>query len=197
MAAFSDRAVTNATAARISIATSSSPVTEGTAASFTLRRTGGDTTAALTVAVRRERGRLGAFRDTGFHRSPSRRAATEATLRVATANDSVDEADGRVTVSVSPGSDYTLDPDAASAGVDVYDNDAATVTTLWSSTLEWTDRNGELLIANAKDFTSSGWSEDGNDFRCLVLRLRSLRRRSSGCGWTRRCLPAVFPMRES
>ena len=167
VAAFSDRAVTNATASRVSIAASSPAVTEGRAAAFTLRRTGGDTTVALTVAVSvSEAGSV--LSGTPDSSVTFAAGATEATLSVATENDAVDEADGTVTVTVSSGSDYTLDPDAASARVGVYDNDAATVTTLWSSTLKWTAMN-DLLTANAKDFTSSGWSEDGDDFGIWYL----------------------------
>ena len=162
VAAFSDRAVTNATASRVSIAASSPAVTEGRAAAFTLRRTGGDTTVALTVAVSvSEAGSvLSGTPDSSVTFAAD---AAEATLSVATENDAVDEAEGAVTVSLSSGSDYTLDPDATSARVAVYDNDAATVTTLWSSTLKWTEMN-DFVSANAKDFTKSGWTEDGDDF---------------------------------
>ena len=162
VAAFSGHAVTNATASGISIAASSPAVTEGKAASFTLRRTGGDSTVALTVAVSvSEAGSV----LSGTPASTVTFAAdtTEATLSVATENDAVDEAEGTVTVTLSSGSDYTLDPDATSARVAVYDNDAATVTTLWSSTLKWTEMN-DFVSANAKDFTNSGWTEDGDDF---------------------------------
>ena len=156
-----------AAAFQVSIAASSTPVTEGTAASFTLSRTG-DATEALTVAVSvREAGSV----LSGTPASTVTFAAgnAEATLSVATENDAVDEADATVTVSVSAGSGYTVDPAASSAGVAVHDNDAAaageaTVTTLWSATLEWTDMNGDWLIANAEDFTNAGWSEDGTDY---------------------------------
>ena len=152
---------------QVSVAASSSPVTEGTAAAFTLSRTGG-TTAALTVAVNAsEAGTV----LSGTPASTATFAAgnASATLSLATENDAVDEADARVTVTVSAGTGYTVDPDSASAGVDVYDNDAAatgeaTVTTLWSTTLQWADWNGNV-IANAADFTSATWSEDGSDFR--------------------------------
>ena len=167
VAAFSDRAVTNATASRVSIAASSPAVTEGRAASFTLRRTGGDTTVALTVAVSvSEAGSV--LSGTPASTVTFAADATEATLSVATENDAVDEAEGTVTVTLSSGSDYTVDADATSARVAVYDNDAATVTTLWSSTLKWTAMN-DLLTANAKDFTNSGWSEDGDDFGIWYL----------------------------
>ena len=152
---------------QVSIAASSSPVTEGAAAAFTLSRTGG-TTAALTVAVNASEA------GTVLSGTPASTVTfvagnATATLSLATENDAVDEADARVTVSVAAGTGYTVDPDSASAGVDVYDNDAAatgeaTVTTLWSTALEWADWNGNV-IANAADFTNAGWSEDGSDFR--------------------------------
>ena len=41
---------------------------------------------------------------------------------------------------------------------------STSVETVWASTLEWTDLGGEWLIANAEDFTSSSWSEDGDSF---------------------------------
>ncbi len=165
-----ESAVTDAVAAalpRVSIAATSSPVTEGAAAAFTLSRTG-DATAALTVAVSvSEAGSV----LSGTPASSVTFAAGNATaaLSLATENDDVDEADARVTVSVSSGTGYSVAPDAASAGVDVYDDDAAasgeaTVTTLWSTTLEWTDLNGNV-IANAADFADAGWSEDGDAFR--------------------------------
>ena len=152
---------------QVSVAATSSPVTEGTAAAFTLSRTG-DTTEALTVAVSvSEAGTV----LSGTPASTATFAAGNATaaLSLATENDAVDEADARVTVTVSTGTGYTVDPDSASAGVDVYDDDAtatgeATVTTLWSTTLEWADWNGNV-IANAADFTNAGWSEDGSDFK--------------------------------
>ena len=93
----------------------------------------------------------------------------ETPLSLATENDAVDEADARVTVSVAAGTGYAVDAEASSAGVDVYDDAAAvagetTVTTLWSTTLQWADWNGNV-IANAADFANAGWSEDGSDFK--------------------------------
>ena len=153
--------------AQISIAEASSPVTEGTAASFTLSRTG-NTASSLTVAV--SVSETGAVLS-GTPASTVTFAAGNASsvLNAATENDAVDEADARVTASVSAGSDYAVVPGAGSAGVDVYDNDEAStsgsaVETLWSSTFEWTDMNGDWIIANAADFASSSWSENGGDF---------------------------------
>ena len=152
---------------RVSIAASSSPVTEGTAAAFTLIRTG-DTTEALTVAVNASE--AGAVLS-GTPASSATFAAgnAETPLGLATENDAVDEADARVTVSVAAGTGYAVDAEASSAGVDVYNDDAAvagetTVTTLWSTTLQWADWNGNV-IANAADFANAGWSEDGSDFK--------------------------------
>ena len=151
----------------VSIAAATSPVTEGAAASFTLSRTG-DTTAALTVAVSvSEAGSVLSGTPASTVTFAVGNAA--ATLNAATENDAVDEADARVTASVSTGTGYTVAPGAGSAGVDVHDNDTAasgeaTVTTLWSTTLEWTDMNGDWLIANAENFTNAGWSEDGADY---------------------------------
>ena len=165
-------AATEAVAAAIpvvSIAATSSPVTEGTAAAFTLKRTG-DATDALTVRVSASEAGSAlsstpAASYTVYFAAGS--AGTEFSL--ATENDAAYEADARVTVSLTAGTGYTVDPDAASAAVDVYDNDAEaagepTVTTLWSTTLQWADWNGSV-IANADDFADAGWSEDGDDFK--------------------------------
>ena len=152
---------------QVSIGATSSPVTEGAAASFILSRTG-NASAALTVEVSvREAGAV--LSGTPASTVTFAAGSAEAALNVATENDAVDEADARVTASVSAGSGYAVDSAASSAGVDVYDNDeasssGATIETLWSSTLEWSDMNGYWLIANADDFTSSGWSEDGESY---------------------------------
>ena len=155
----------------VSIAAASSPVTEGEAASFTLSRTG-DTTAALTVPV--------SVTETGsvLSGTPANSVAfaagsAEATLSVATEDDSVAEADARVTVAVTAGSGYQVGSSAGSAGVDVYDNDevaSASVKTLWTSTLEWQgDYGAGWVNANAEDFSSPGWSEDGNECRIWYI----------------------------
>ena len=151
----------------VSIAASSSPVTEGTAASFTLYRTG-DTAAELTVSVAVTE--AGSVLD-GTPPSTVTFAAggAEATLGVATGDDGVAEADARVTASVSAGSGYQVDADAGSARVDVFDNDAvvaASVRTLWTSTIEWQGDYGNGWVnAQAEDFSSPGWSENGNACR--------------------------------
>ena len=155
----------------VSVAAVSSPVTEGTAASFTLRRTG-DTAAALTVAVSvTVEGAV--VSATPASSVTFAAGSAEATLSVATVDDSVAEADARVSVAVTAGSGYLVGSGAGSAGVDVYDNDevaSAPVKTLWTSTLEWQgDYGAGWVNANEEDFSSPGWSEDGNECRIWYM----------------------------
>ena len=155
----------------VSIAASSSPVAEGTAASFTLSRTG-DAAAALTVAVSvAEAGSVlsGAPASTATFAAGS----AGATLAVATDDDGEAEADGRVTATVTAGAGYEADADAASAGVDVYDDDEAASTaseTLWMSTLTVQDVGGALLgHVHGSSLSPDGWSEDGAQYRVNQL----------------------------
>ena len=155
----------------VSVAAVSSPVTEGTAASFTLRRTG-DTAAALTVAVSvTVEGAV--VSATPASSVTFAAGSAEATLSVATEDDSVAEADARVTVAVTAGSGYQAGSGSGSAGVDVYDNDevaSAPVKTLWTSTHEWQgDYGAGWVNANEEDFSSPGWSEDGHDYRIWYI----------------------------
>ena len=155
----------------VSVAAVSSPVTEGTAASFRLSRSG-DTAPALTVAVSVTV--EGAVVSTTPASSVTFAAGSaEATLNVATVDDSVAEADARVSVAVKAGSGYLVGSGSGSAGVDVYDNDAvasAPVETLWTSTLEWQgDYGAGWVNADEEDFSSPGWSEDGHDYRIWYI----------------------------
>ena len=155
----------------VSIAASSSSVTEGGAASFTLGRTG-ETAAALTVAVSvTEAGSV--LSGTPASTVAFAAGSTEATLAVATDDDGTAEADGRVTATVSAGSGYEVDADRASAGIDVYDNDEAASTaaeTLWTSTLTVQDVGGVLLgHVYGDNLSPDGWSEDGAQFRVNQL----------------------------
>ena len=155
----------------VSVVAVSSPVTEGTAAAFTLRRTG-DTAAALTVAVSvAEEGAV--VSGTAASTVTLAAGSAEATLSVATVDDSVAETDARVTLAVTAGSSYQVDSGAGSAWVDVYDNDkvvSTSVKTLWTSTIEWQDDYGNGWVnANAEDFSSPGWSEDGQACRIWYI----------------------------
>ena len=107
----------------VAVATEAGAVTEGEDAVFVFSRTG-DASSPLTVTV--------AVGETGsvLAVAPPTTAAfganeTETRLRVATVDDSTEEPDGRVTVTVRLGDGYTVAPDAGSAGVDVLDNDGS------------------------------------------------------------------------
>ncbi len=155
----------------VSVAAVSSPVTEGTAASFRLSRSGA-TAPALTVAVSVTV--EGAVVSATPASSVTFAAGNaEATLNVATVDDSVAEADARVSVAVKAGSDYLVGNGSGSARVDVYDNDevaSALVKTLWTSTFEWQgDYGAGWVNADEEDFSSPGWSEDGDDYRIWYI----------------------------
>ena len=173
-AAFADAQVTNETAAAlptVSIAAVSTPVTEGEAAAFTLTRTGAGT-AELTVTV--SVSEAGSVLDGAPPSSATfASGASETRLTVATANDAVDEADARVRVSIVAGDGYEVDAENASAGVDVFDDDAAAqvaaVEELWSTTLTWTDLGNNWFGGFADGFSNPEWSEDGQAFRIWYI----------------------------
>ena len=116
----------------ITITAGPSPVTEGTSAVFTLSRTLSTTAElAVNVTVSETGGDMVAAADEGARTVTFLANSTTATLSVATAPDSVDEADGVVTATVaadtgSPASYSVGTP--ASAMVTVEDNDTRRVT---------------------------------------------------------------------
>ena len=98
--------------------------------------------------------------------------SVEARLTVATVNDAVDEADARVSASIVAGSGYEVDGESASAGVDVFDDDAApqaAAVELWSTTMTWTDLGNNWFGGFADAFSNPGWSEDEKDFRIWFI----------------------------
>ena len=108
----------------MSIAAGPSPVTEGTAATFVLSRTGSAAEAlTVTVGVTETEAMLAA-------NPPSTvtfgAGESSATLTVATDDDAAVEAASVVTVAVVSGDDYTVASGAGSAQATVEDNDAAT-----------------------------------------------------------------------
>ena len=141
-ASVADAEVTNETAPErpvVSIAAVSTPVTEGAAAAFVLRRTGAGT-AELTVTV--SVSEAGSVLDAAGPSSATfASGASEARLTVATANDAVDD-------------------DAAAQ--------AATVE-LWSTTMTWTDLGNNWFGGFADGFSNPGWSEDGQAFRIWYI----------------------------
>ena len=107
----------------VSVAAGATPVTEGTAAAFTLARTGA-TNAALTVTVTvSETGN--AVSGTAPTSVTFATASSTATLSVATEDDEVAEDASTVTATVSSGTGYTVDGSSGSAEVVVEDDDAA------------------------------------------------------------------------
>ena len=101
----------------VTIAAGTSPVTEGTAAEFTLTRTGA-TTAALTVTVD-----VSETGDTISGTAPAsatfEAGSDTATLSVATEDDATDETDSVITAAIGTGTGYTAGTPAsagASAG---------------------------------------------------------------------------------
>ncbi len=100
--------------------TAGSAVTEGAAASFTVTASPAPT-AVLTVDVTvAQTGDFGVSTGTRTVTIPT---SGSYTLTVSTTGDSVDEADGSVTVSVSGGTGYTVSSSAGSATVTVSDDD--------------------------------------------------------------------------
>ena len=171
-APFANTEAKNLTAAAlpaVSIVAVSTPVTEGTAAAFVLRRTGA-TDDALTVTVSvSEAGSV-------FNGAPPSSAtfaagSAETRLTVATANDTVHEADARVRASIVAGEGYAVDADKDSAGVDVFDDDAPpqAAVELWSTTMTWTDLGNNWFGGFADGFSNPGWSEDGQAFRIWYI----------------------------
>ena len=128
---FPDQTVTNNTPALpvITIAAGTSPVTEGTAAAFTLTRTG-SATAELSVNVTvSESGDMVALTNEGAKTATFTANSATATLSVATVGDSVDEANSVVTATVDTATPatYTVGT-SSSATVTVQDNDTRGVT---------------------------------------------------------------------
>ena len=114
-------------AAVVSIAASTTPVTEGAAAAFTLSRTE-STDAELTVDISvTESG--AAMSGTPPTQVTFAAESSTATLSVATEDDEAIEDASTVTATVSSGTGYTVDGASGSADVVVEDDDAAPVVT--------------------------------------------------------------------
>ena len=122
---FSDQAVTNNTVPTVTITAGTSPVTEGTDATFTVTSNTAAPSAGLTVnltVAESSNGDYVASGDEGDKTVTISSGATTATYSVTTENDSVDETNGSVTVTVKTGTGYTVGSDN-SASVNVNDND--------------------------------------------------------------------------
>ena len=127
-ATFANTKVRNETVALpvVSIAASTTPVTEGAALAFTLTRTG-STDAALTVAVSvTESGAV--LEDTPPSSVSFAGGSATATLSVPTVDDDAFEDASTVTVAVTAGTGYTVDTDAGSASGAVESEDLEPIT---------------------------------------------------------------------
>ena len=110
----------------ITITAGTSPVTEGTAASFTVNANpapSANLDVSLTVT---QSGSFAASGATGTKTVRINANATSATYAVATVNDTADESNGSITAAVDSGTGYTVGS-PASASVAVNDDDGATL----------------------------------------------------------------------
>ena len=170
----------------ISIAAGTSPVTEGTAAAFTLTRTGA-TTEALAVAVSVTES--GAMLAANLPSSVTFGIGeTSATLTAATDDDAVVEGASAVTAAIASGEGYATASGAGSAQVSVADNDAATftVTAAPEAIAEGESATLTVAIANGVTFAedqtveldfAGGTAAKGTDYTCRPSRSFSRRAR--------------------
>ena len=122
---FTDQAVTNNTLPTITVAAGTSPVTEGTAAEFTVTSNAAASSAGLTVNLtvsESSNGDYVASADEGDKTVTISSGETTATYSVSTVGDTTDETNGSVTVTVKTGTGYTVGSDSA-ATVNVNDDD--------------------------------------------------------------------------
>ena len=149
-ATFANAEVTNETAALpvVSIAASTTPVTEGTAAAFTLTRTGA-TDAELTVEVSVTESEA-AVSGTPPTQATFAAGSASATLSVATEDDEAVEDASTVTATVSSGTGYTVSGTSGSADVVVEDDDAAPVVTT-ASPIEVAENGTAVATLTATD----------------------------------------------
>ena len=145
----------------ITIAADTSPVTEGTAAEFTLTASAPAPVGGLTVTV--------SVSQTGtFIEGPPpttvtiAAAATTAALTVATTDDNIVEAAGSVTATVTAGAGYTVGS-GNTASVTVDDNDAGTAPVLQTATV-----NRNMLALGYDTALDSTSTPAGADYTLMV-----------------------------
>ena len=153
--AFARTPVTNTTVALpvVSIAASTTPVTEGTAAAFTLARTEA-TDAELTVKVSVTESEA-ALSGTPTAQVTFAAGSASATLSVSTEDDEAVEDASTVTATVSSGTGYTVDGASGSADVVVEDDDAAPVVTT-ASPIEVAENATAIATLSATDEDTAG-----------------------------------------
>ena len=177
-----DRTVMNNTpvAPSITIAAGTSPVTEGTAAEFTLTASSAAPVGGLTVTVSVTQ--TGTFIEGVAPTTVTIAAAAEtATLTVATTDDNTDEAAGSVTATVTAGSGYMVGT-GNTASVTVNDDDAAPTlaidspnvaegnagdTPTLSYTVTLTGETEQEVTVDYAD-TTSGTATSGTDYETIT-----------------------------
>ena len=130
----------------VSITADAASVTEGGAASFTVsadRAPDADLTITLAVSEAAHGDHVAAD-DEGARTVTIAKGATQAAFSVATVNDTTDEPDGAVTVTLNDGAGYTVSPSQGTATVAVSDDDTAAGPVL--SVADATVREGEGLM---------------------------------------------------
>ena len=134
----------------VTIAAGASPVTEGTAAEFTLTRTATGTALTVTVAVT-ETGDVGAATSTTVVFAA---ADATATLEVATDDDAADEADSVVTATVTAGTGYAVgSPELAK--VTVQDDDLPVVTIATPSPISTEEQGADFTLTRTGPTTAA------------------------------------------
>ena len=130
----------------VSIAADAASITEGAPAAFTLsadRAPDADLTITLSVSEAVDGDHVAAD-DEGARTVTIAKGATEAAFSVATVNDTTDEPDGAVTVTLNDGAGYTVSPSQGAATVAVSDDDTSAGPVL--SVADATVREGEGLM---------------------------------------------------
>ena len=130
----------------VSIAADAASITEGAPAAFTLsadRVPDADLTITLAVSEAAHGDHVAAD-DEGAQTVTIAKGATEAVFSVATVNDTTDEPDGTVTVTLNDGAGYTVSPSRGAATVAVSDDDTSAGPVL--SVADATVREGEGLM---------------------------------------------------
>ena len=136
----------------VTIAAVASPVTEGTAAEFTLTRTATGTVLTVTVAVT-ETGDVISGTATSTTVAFAAAAAT-ATLTVATDDDAADEADSVVTATVDAGTGYAVgSPEFAT--VTVQDDDLPVVTIATPSPISTEEQGADFTLTRIGPTTAA------------------------------------------
>ena len=130
-----------------------SPVTEGTAASFTVELSSAAPTGGLTIALTvadASGSDFVASTDEGAKTLAFNAGDTSKTYSVATVSDTQDEANGDVTVTVGSGTGYTVgSPSSAKVTVNDDDAPAATITAGTSPVTEGTAATFTVALSNA------------------------------------------------